>query len=246
LSVDGPGLYQDDTGHDVRAEFRELVGDGLTAEQATQRMLDGWKDVLGDNDVYCAFYLALADSQWRLGRQVAAVRETAIGLIDSGRDLRRWEYSDQLHGKRNAILAQLRGRLGTAPPAARPIRNPAVFTTDLQVGDLIDYTSETGDRHWIGVVGAATHNGQKFAIGRLLNWSGTPPSVPPSDVEAVAGFTFALMPYRRSDVPARRSRRHADAWIVPDNVRQDTLVGCSLLSWGSNLDQQLQRHDPHT
>jgi hypothetical protein len=114
----------------------------------------------------------------------------------------------------------------------------------VEVGDVIDYTAESGDRHWIGVVGADTHNGQKFAIGRLLNWA--PPSVPPSDVKAVAGFTFALMPYRRSDVPAKRSRRHKGAWKVPDNVRQDTLVGCSLLSWGSNLDQQLRRHDPHT
>jgi hypothetical protein len=245
VSVEGPGLYQDDTGHDVRAEFRELVGDGLTPEEATRRMLEGWKDLLGDDDIYCAFYLALADTQWRLGRQVPSIRETALNLIESGRDLKRWAYNDQLHQKRTAMLAQLRARLTADPPTARTVRNPAAFITDLQVGDLINYTSDAGDRYWIGIVGADTHNDQKFAIARLLAWNEADVGgAVPANVEVVAGFTFALMPYRRSDVPAKRSRRHAGAWAVPMGLRQDTLVGCSLLSWGSNLDPQLRRHRP--
>jgi len=37
MSIEGPGLYQDDTGHDIRSEFRELIGEGqrLTKRPAT-------------------------------------------------------------------------------------------------------------------------------------------------------------------------------------------------------------------
>src|SRR5712691_3317745 len=115
MSIEGPGLYQDDTGHDIRSEFRELIGEGHAPDEATRLLHARWADVLGDNDVYCAFYLALADTQWRLGRQVQAVHDEGLNIIDSGRDLRRWEYSPQFHRKRKGILEQLRKRLSSPP-----------------------------------------------------------------------------------------------------------------------------------
>jgi hypothetical protein len=53
MSIEGPGPYQDDTGHDVRSEFRELIGEGRTPHNATGALLDRWADVLGDEDTYC-------------------------------------------------------------------------------------------------------------------------------------------------------------------------------------------------
>jgi hypothetical protein len=248
LSIDGPGLYQDDTGHDVRAEFRELIGEGRSAEDAAETMLGGWKDVLGDEDVFCAFYLALADTQWHLGRPLPSIREMALRLIDTGRDLRRWEYNDKFHRRRKGILAQLRARLTSDPPQPRSVRNPAAFITDLEVGDVVHYTAEAGEMYWIGIVGSDTMNGQRFAIARLLDWDGSDPDKQlPPEVRAFPGVgSFALMPYRRADMPAKRSRRFPGAWNVPPELRQDTMIGCSLLSWGGNLDPQLRRRLPNT
>lgn len=246
LSFDGPGLYQDDTGHDVRTEFRELIGDGLSAEEATQRMVAGWTDVLADEEVYCAFYLTMADTQWRLGRPVPSVLEVALSLIDSGRDLRRWEYSTKFHGRRRGILQQLRVRLTSKPPPPRPVRNPAVFISDLQAGDVIRYTSESGIDYWIGIVGNATMNGNRWAIARLLDWDGhSAAGQPPPNVNVAPEVgAFALMPYRGVEVPSKRSVRLTGAWNVTSKDRQDTVIGCSLLSWGSNLDVQLHRLAP--
>ena len=84
MSIEGPGIYQDDNGHDVRSEFRELIGEGRTPHDATRALLNRWADVLGDEDTYCAFYLALADTQWRLGRPIQAVQDAALSIIDSG------------------------------------------------------------------------------------------------------------------------------------------------------------------
>jgi hypothetical protein len=242
MSAEGVGLYQDDTGHDVRAEFREHVGEGLTPEVATTKMENGWRDVLSDEDVYCAFYLALADTQWRLGRVVPRVRDTAISLIDSGRDLRRWEYSAPFHHKRQTVLEQVRKRLASEPPATKAVRNSKAFRSDLNAGDVIHYWAEDGQGYWIGILGAAETNGGRYAIAWLMNWDGNESNAlpPPSPYKITGVGTFALMPYRGSDLPAKRSQVYRTAWSVPRDFQLESVVGSSLLSWGGNLDNQLR------
>jgi hypothetical protein len=242
MSAEGVGLYQDDTGHDVRAEFREYVSEGLTPGAATKKVEDGWQEVLRDEDVYCAFYLALADTQWRLGRLVPRVRETAISLIESGRDLRRWEYSVPFHRKRQTVLEQLRKRLVSEPPATKRVRNARAFRTDLYAGDLIHYKAEDGQGYWIGILGAAEHNGSRYAIAWLVNWDGNESNAlpPPSPYKITGVGTFALMPYRGSDLPTKRSQVYPTAWSMPRDFQVESVVGSSLLSWGSNLDNQLR------
>ncbi len=245
MSIEGPGLYQDDTGHDVRSEFRELIGEGRTSEDATKALLDMWADVLDDEDTYCAFYLALADTQWRLGRPVQAVRDTALTIIDSGRDLNRWEYSQAFHRKRKRILEQLRERLVSAPPAAKGIRKSRVlFLTQLHAGDLVRYTAEAGDTFLLVVVGVDESNNQRIAIVRLMDWDGVSSLPVPLGTSALRIMgdvqPFALMPYRGADLPAKRSELVMQRWSVPAGQRQDAMVGCSVVSWGVNFDWQLR------
>jgi len=246
MSIEGPGLYQDDTGHDVRSEFRELIGEGRAPDDATRLLLDRWANVLTDEDTYCAFYLALADTQWRLGRPVQAVRDVALKIIDSGRDLRRWEYSEQFHRKRRLILEQLRERLSSAPPPARAIRKPpAPFITRLETGDLVRYTAEGGDEFMLAVVGVDESNNQRIAIVRLMEWDGLSTRSVSSGTPGLhlmgGAQPFALMPYRSGDLPTKRSKLVMQMWPVPAGERQDTMVGCSVVSWGVNLDWQLRR-----
>jgi hypothetical protein len=250
LSIEGPGLYQDDTGHDVRSEFRDLIGAGRAPDDATAVLLDGWADMLGDEDTYCAFYLALADTQWRLGRLVPAVHDAALSLIDSGRDLKRWEYSQQFHGKRKRILEQLRERLTSAPPQARTVRKaPPPFLTRLETGDLVRYTADGGDAFLIAVVGVSESNNQRVAVVRLMDWDGVSSLALSSDapnVRLAANVEpFALMPYRGADLPAKRSEVVMRLWQVPATQRQDHMIGCSIVSWGGNFDQQLRWDRQH-
>jgi hypothetical protein len=250
MSIEGPGLYQDDTGHDVRSEFRELVGAGHGPDEGTAELLSRWADVLDDEDVYCAFYLALADTQWRLGRPVQAVHDAALSIINSGRDLKRWEYSPEFHRKRKRILEQLRERLLSDPPPVKPVRKPAApFLTRLETGDVIRYTAEGGDEFILAVVGVDQSNNQRVAVVRLMDWDrlSTPPiSSAPSAVRFMANVQpFALMPYRGADLPTKRSERVMRMWPVPAAQRQDTIVGCSIVSWGVNFDSQLRWDRQH-
>lgn len=250
MSIEGPGLYQDDTGHDVRSEFRELIGEGRASDEATTELLARWAEVLGNEDTYCAFYLALADTQWRLGRPVRAVKDAALSVIDSGRDLKRWEYSQQFHRKRKRILEQLREKITSAPPPVRTVRKPpAPFLTRLEAGDLVRYTAEAGDEFLLAVVGVDESNNQRVAIVRLTDWDGASPlsiSSPPRHLGLRADVQpFALMPYRGADLPTKRSELVMRNWPVPAAQRQDHMVGCSIASWGVNLDWQLRSDRQH-
>ena len=250
MSIEGPGLYQDDNGHDVRSEFRELIGEGRTPRDATRALLDRWADVLGDEDTYCAFYLALADTQWRLGRPIQAVQDAALGIIDSGRDLKRWDYSQQFQRKRKRILEQLRERLISDPPPVRAVRRPsAQFLTRLETGDLVRYTAEGGDEFLLAVIGVDKSNNQRVAVVRLTDWDGASPlsaSSGPPDLRLMANVQpFALMPYRGADLPTKRSQLVMRKWPVPAPQRQDHMVGCSIVSWGVNFDWQLRSDRQH-
>jgi len=230
--------------------FGKLIGEGRAPEDATRALLDRWADVLGDEDTYCAFYLALADTQWRLGRPVQAVRGAALSIIDSGRDLKRWEYSQPFHRKRERILEQLRERLSSTPPPARTIRKPpAPFFTRLHTGDLVRYTAKIGDAFLLAVVGVDESNNQRIAIARLMDWDGVldlsfSSGTPPFRLIATAQ-PFALMPYRGADMPTTRSGLVLQGWAVPAGIRQDTMVGSSVVSWGVNLDWQLRQARQH-
>jgi hypothetical protein len=239
MSIEGPGLYQDDTGHDVRSEFRDLIGEGHAPDEATQLLIERWADVLGDKDVYCAFYLALADTQWRLGRLVPAVGLTALEIIDTGRDLRRWEYNPIFHRKRRKVLADLRRRLESPAPAPRAVRREAVFSTSLRLGDVIRYRTASGDAFLLAVVGVAQSNNQRIAVVRLLEGSGKTPS----DLRLIPhAQPLALFPHRGTDFPSKRAEHMLQDWPVPAADQQDSLIGCSLVSWGVNLDPQLMRY----
>ena len=173
MSVDGPGLYQDDTAADVRADFKTLVAEGLSAAEATDRLLADWADVLGDDDVYCPFHLALADTQWRLGRVDPRVVERALDVLESGRDLERWEPGTSLYRRRAGVLSQLKKRLQTSPPAPRRVARQRVFETSLQVGDVFIWTAADGLRYLLGVVTHMVQDANRYAIVEVLDfdWS---------------------------------------------------------------------------
>ncbi len=155
------------------------------------------------------FYLALADTQWRLGRLVPAVSKIAFEIIDTGRDLRRWEYSPPFHRKRRKVLADLRGRLMSPPPAPRAVRRQADYATSLVPGDVIRYNTASGDDFMLAVVGVDQSNNQRIAIVRPLEGNVTSAPAVARDLSNLRllphAQPLALFPYRGVDFPAKRS-----------------------------------------
>lgn len=56
----GTAIFSDDFACDIRDEFKELIGDGMTSEQATQTLTKSYSASLNDSDEASVFWLSLA------------------------------------------------------------------------------------------------------------------------------------------------------------------------------------------
>ena len=109
--------------------YRLALEDGLDDQAAQQQILDEFAEILNDDTWHDGplVWLALAKTQWQLGRLDEHVKAQALDVIDQGRDLATWEGSD-LYGYRRAVLRRLRQQLTTPPPPASRSARPAART----------------------------------------------------------------------------------------------------------------------
>lgn len=87
----GPGVFSDDVGCDVRDHYRGLIRDGLEGPAATDALLESFQEVLSDEESEAPFWLALAVTQWRMGRLEDRVKARALAAIESGSALSSWQ-----------------------------------------------------------------------------------------------------------------------------------------------------------
>jgi hypothetical protein len=84
----GTAIFSDDTASDVRDEFRDLIGEGLSTEQATDELLKEYALSLDDPDDGPPFWLGLAVTQWKCGRLLEQVKEKAFAARCGSEDRR--------------------------------------------------------------------------------------------------------------------------------------------------------------
>jgi hypothetical protein len=175
----GTGIFQDDTACDVRDDYRDHIGNGLSGAEARARILESYASSLADPGEAGVIWLALAATQWRCGRLEPETLEKALAVIDSGSDLERWKVASSAdYAKRRAALEKLRVQLGSPQPEAKRIRRRVLAECDWQVGELISYALPSGMLALFRVIGLHTDKGGKSPCLELLDWSGeTAPSV---------------------------------------------------------------------
>ena len=116
----GTALYSDDLAADLRGDFTDAAGDGLSAAAIVDRLTQEYAASVADADEGPVFWLAVADMGWRLGRLDERALLQALAVIDSGRDLARWQAGrDRV--KRAAVLTALRARLSSPPPPPKRV-----------------------------------------------------------------------------------------------------------------------------
>jgi hypothetical protein len=115
--MSGPAIFADDLACDVRDTYRHLLEDRVPDDEAARRTIVDWQGL--DADEEPVLWLALAATQSRHGRLTDEVRARALEVIDSGRDLVRWEaLGPGPVAERRAVLASLRIELtGPSRPA---------------------------------------------------------------------------------------------------------------------------------
>ena len=168
----GTAIFSDDTAGDVRDRFRELIGKGLSTEQATDKLFRQYASSLNDPDDGSPFWLGLAVTQWKCGRLLERVKAKALDIIDTGADLKRWSGD----AKRRAVLEKTRAQLLSPPLPPTHIRQRYQENNEWEVGELISYQKPRGNYSVLRVLGHITQSAGKHPIIELVDWYAASPA----------------------------------------------------------------------
>lgn len=114
-------LFASDLAQDVRAEFSERRGYGLSVADATGATVAAFRHLLGRPDEGPVVIVALAALQLRDGALDATFREAAIDLLREGHDFQpRAEENPSARRDRQRLRQELLELLERAEPAAPP------------------------------------------------------------------------------------------------------------------------------
>lgn len=191
VSYAGAGLYDDDTGADVRARYRELVADGWTGEDATNSLLAEWGEMLDDPDDAPAFWLALADTQTMVGRLEHRVRSKAMSLIESGEDLARFAHDRRLFARRRNVLAKLAERITGPQRSPVRIRKPFRSRSPIAVGDIFWFRRPSGRRVLLRCVRLSGDERDNYPTVEVLDWDRAEEPPDPTALTAREGLPNA-------------------------------------------------------
>ena len=135
----GANLYQDDVALDVKDEYKDNLRRGKTNEETMQEIIDKYQELLEDEEDRGVFWLALADTQWNLGRLDEQVKKQALEIIELGTDLKRWEINEKLYNKRKEILEKLKEKLLSPQPEEKRMPKYRTYKCEWENGDVFAY-----------------------------------------------------------------------------------------------------------
>lgn len=141
----GVGLYSDDVAIDVKEDYVEELKEGKSGIEATDKLLRIYADSLNDEDESTVFWLALADTQWKYGRLEERVKEKALEVIRSGKNLEIWkEDNPKLLPKREKVLKELEEKLLSPQGPEKKVKKYSYYRCPWKIGDVYAYrfTSE--------------------------------------------------------------------------------------------------------
>lgn len=168
----GTGIFQDDTACDIRDDYRDHLGNGLSGQEATQKILADYASSFSDSDESGVAWSALAAAQWKLGRLEPETLKHALGMIESGADLARWQQDPKGLRARQAVLAKLKTQLTSPQPPARKIAKRILCEWHLGVGELFAIRLLSGRQVIFRVTGTHTDKGGSYPQCELLDWIG--------------------------------------------------------------------------
>ncbi len=148
MGVWGTAIFSDDLAADVRDMFTDLISDGLSPAEATDKIVADLTSTLDEPGDTGVLWMALAATQWKNGRLLDKVRDRAISAIDSGDDFVRWQDQSktQIH-QREKHIAKLREQLLKPQPPAKKIKKRVRASTDFIAGDVVRYRYD--DTLWV-------------------------------------------------------------------------------------------------
>jgi hypothetical protein len=167
----GPGIFSNDTSSDVRGEFREMVEDGLSAEEATAKLISEWAHAVEDPEDRTSFWTGLAATQLQLGRLLPHVREKAIEVIDSGGDLHLWAETGPT-GARKAALEKLRHQLLGPQKDPVKVKPPTKIFAPVEAGQTVEWKLPDGREAYLKVLAVKPWRQGSYPILEIVDSQG--------------------------------------------------------------------------
>jgi hypothetical protein len=175
----GTAIFSDDLAADIKGDFRDLIGDGLSGLEAVERLTAEYSEALEDDDEAAVFWLALAATQWKLGRLDDRTKQNALDVIDRGTDLARWDDPKDLKA-REKVLKELKSQLLSPQPATKKVAGRVRSDNQWAVGEVVAFRLSSGKWTLVRTIGHHADKGGRSAICELLDSSTR--DVPPVDV----------------------------------------------------------------
>lgn len=181
----GAGIFQDDTACDIRDNYKDHLGNGLSGSEATLRILKDYASSFSDPDESGVAWLALAATQWKLGRLDAETLGRALQVIDSGSDLKRWAHDPKQLKLRRAVLEKMRAQITSPQPSSKKIARRALCESPWRTGDLFSWRLPSENIIVFRVIDHHTDRGGTYPVCQILDWTGK--EIPSKQVLKLAG-----------------------------------------------------------
>ena len=141
----GTTLYANDTTCDVRDTYMKFLKEQqLSNQEAYEKTLEEYHELIEDDDESPLFWYALADNQWKVGRLTPEVKAKALEWIDKEGGMSLWEDNKKGIEGWNKTLEKLRIKLESEQPKEKKIRKPVVIDQNLwNIGDVYAYQFHT-------------------------------------------------------------------------------------------------------
>mgnify|MGYP000147355551 FL=1 len=167
----GPAIFSNDTASDVRGDYRDHIGDGLSSEEATSLLEREYCPDRDDLEQYCPFWLGLAAAQFQVGRLTDRAKNAALEIIRDELDLDIWKESGEIKRRKtalNKLYDQLNG------PQKRPISIKKTYkaTCEWPVGSLVSYQLISGNYIVFRVGAILSDKGGEYPQVEVLDWIG--------------------------------------------------------------------------
>jgi hypothetical protein len=186
-----------------------MVGDGLPGLAATDELMRRMADAIDDVDDGPVFWIALAATQWKVGRLEDRVRDRALAIIRDGGDLARWQNAAERR-RRSQVLLKLEMDLLSPPRPVSKVQAKLRTTTPLRRGDVATYRLTDGRLIALRVLALVGDERDNYPIVDLADWVGTQIPANAAELPAraprspVGTGVLSLVQHRDGDFPGDR------------------------------------------
>lgn len=156
MGVFGVKIYEDDLALDVKEEYLDKLKKGIKDEVALKEMVEEYEDSIDDIDDGPVFWIALADTMWKVGRLTEKVKKEALNAID--KNLTRWknEVDEKEYKLRKKELLKFKDKINKEMPARKNLfveKEKSKKEIEWHEGEIYAYKLESKEAKEKGLYG---------------------------------------------------------------------------------------------